>query len=244
VATGILQCVIGSRLHDLANEDSDYDYASIVMQSMNDILSPFVSDKIEQQQMQSDCATYELRQFCYLASKGNPTILEVLWSPMINYYTSIYAEMKYNRSVFLNSKAILDSHLGYARSQLGRMTAASDKKRIGKAAAAYIRVLLQGESLLKSGTFNPAPQEHRELLKRLKLGADVDFVEEHAQPVFEQLQERIQAAYSDSVLRGKAFEPDIGWIEYFLWRAYMMKIDGGFSVIDLTGVSPTKWNEN
>jgi uncharacterized protein len=73
--TILAKVVVGSRLHGTFNEQSDWDYRGIHISPLKDVLSPFKTQKnttwIEGDE---DNTSYELAEFCKLATKGNATI--------------------------------------------------------------------------------------------------------------------------------------------------------------------------
>lgn len=80
----LTKVLVGSRLHGLHNEQSDYDWRGVHIHELKDVLSPFKTLKntswIEGDE---DNTSYELADFCKLATKGNATILEVFFSDSI-----------------------------------------------------------------------------------------------------------------------------------------------------------------
>ena len=80
----ITKVVVGSRLHGLHTPESDWDYRGIHISPLKNVLSPFRKQKntswIEGDE---DNTSYELAEFCKLATKGNATILEVFFSDQV-----------------------------------------------------------------------------------------------------------------------------------------------------------------
>jgi predicted nucleotidyltransferase len=215
----LLKVVVGSRLHRLDTEHSDRDTASIVVAPLREIFSPYRDPQIEQNRIgEKDDVVYELRRFCKLAASANPTVLEVLWSDIVLESTAAGNLLRENRRRFLNSRRVYEAHLGYAASQVHLIRPASDIKRVGKAAAAFIRVLVQGIELLRHGDFSPQASRHVDLLMTLKRGVTVDFVDAYARPVFAELRQEIQAAFGEA---GEMAGPDVEWIETFLVDTYL-----------------------
>lgn len=214
----IHKTVVGSRLHGLCNEKSDYDFRGIHKHDMKDIFNPFMTLKntswIEGDE---DNTSYELMDFCKVATKGNPTLLEILWSDLIQESSPLGAELRENRHKFLHSKAILDAHRGYALNQYNKMNLFDPDARTPKFAVAYIRSLVQGIELLKFGDFNPHIQYPlNSYLMGIKYEFSVDKIPELSK-VFQELQLSINQAYIDN--RDK-FTPDYKWIADFVYRAY------------------------
>ncbi len=214
----LLSVVVGSRLHGLNNETSDYDIRGIFMHPLPDLLSPFKSLKTTSWiEGDEDNTAYELRDFCKLAAYGNPSILEVLWSDMVRSTSPIAEELRANRHRFLDSKRIFEAHRGYARNQYAKMNLFEADARTPKFAVAYLRSLHQGIQLLQEGTFDPRPSgELREFL----LEAKYHWRPELIPLVAEQsrlMQEQLAQAYEQNA---ELLKPNVSWIEEFIYRAY------------------------
>lgn len=217
----ILEVVVGSRLHDLYNEESDYDYRGIFMHPVEDLISPFKKLKntswIEGDE---DNTAYELRDFCKLATQGNPTILEILWSNQVRSNTPIGEELRKNREKFLDSKRIFEAHKGYAHNQYTKMNLFEPDARTPKFAIAYIRSLFQARQLLEFGTFEPqVTGVLKEFLMDVKYNFRPDLVEKLS-AMFAESQTLLAATFFKN---HDKFKPDIEWIEDFLNRAYLNK---------------------
>ena len=149
----ILRTLVGSQAHGLANEDSDYDYRGVFVIPTEEILA--LGRSIKQTDWiegKNDDTSWEIGHFLNLATKCNPTILEVFLSPVIDETE----EGKRLRELFpyvWNSQYVRDAFIGYAHNQRKKMLEDKDK-RSHKYAAAYLRVLYQAHQLLKTGTFN------------------------------------------------------------------------------------------
>ena len=70
--------------------------------------------------LSKDTVIYDLKKFLHLANKGNPNILELLYSHDYAYLTLVGEELIKNRRLFLNSNC-KHSYVGYAYGQLKRM---------------------------------------------------------------------------------------------------------------------------
>jgi len=217
----ILKVVVGSRLHGLHNEKSDYDYRGIFMHPLKEKLSPFKNLKNTQWiEGDVDNTAYELTEFCKYATKGNPTILEILWSNMVIESSSIADELKANRHKFLNSKAIFEAHKGYAHNQYNKMNLFEPDDRTPKFAVAYIRALSQAKQLLATGEFSPQIlPEDKDFLLEVKHNFNTSLVPELSRR-FSQSQIDLANVWSE---HHDKFEPDYEWIEDFIYRVYKEK---------------------
>ena len=214
----IHKVVVGSRLHGLNNESSDYDYRGIFMHPLMEILSPYRKPKntswIEGDE---DNTSYELRDFCKFATQGNATILEILWSNMIIETSELGKELVANRHKFLDTERIYDAHKGYAHNQYKKMNLFEPDKRTPKFAVAYLRTLHQCKQLLETGDFNPqydAPD--KEFLLEVKYNWSEELIPELSKSFA-----RLQVGLADTYAKNHhKFKPDIKWIEEFIYRAY------------------------
>ena len=80
----ILKVLVGSQAHGLADKNSDYDYRAVYVLPTSKILSLNYkfkgNDWIEGKE---DNTAYEIGHFLKLATKCNPTILEVFKAPVM-----------------------------------------------------------------------------------------------------------------------------------------------------------------
>lgn len=137
----ILKVLIGSRAHGLENKDSDYDYRLVYIVPTSEILSLNYKYKgttwIEGDK--EDNTAYEISHFLQLATKNNPTILDVFKAPIIE----ITEEGEELRNLFpfvWNSTGVLNAWIGYGLNQRKKFLDNKDN-RANKYATAYIRTI-------------------------------------------------------------------------------------------------------
>ena len=219
----ICKFVVGSRLHNLHKETSDYDYRGIHITDLKSILSPFKNNKntvwIEGDE---DNTSFELLDFCKTATKGNPTILEILYSNMsvLDPETKEGLELRQNRHKFLDSTAIFNAARGYASNQYNKMNLFTPDQRTPKFAVAYIRTLVQTVGLLKTGELPCKLEgELRDYLYEVKYTSYQEF-----EPLIPKLTEMFlvyQNELTKSYQENKdKFTPDYEWIENFIYESY------------------------
>ncbi|NGM11422.1 nucleotidyltransferase domain-containing protein [Verrucosispora sioxanthis] len=96
--------------------------------------------------------SWEFERFCELALQSNPTVLEVLWSPLVETITEDGRQLLATRHAFL-SRRVAQTYGGYARDQLDRV--AARRERTGetnhKQAMHMIRLLVAGVHVLRTG---------------------------------------------------------------------------------------------
>lgn len=211
----LLKSLVGSRLHGLHTEDSDYDWKSIDVSPLKHLISPFRKLKGKDQVTpEEDQCTYELQHFCKLFAGSNPTILEVLWSNHIETFHPLADELIGGRKNLLDKVKIYHSHRGYAMAQRSLLEKAESRRR-NKAAVAFIRVMRQGISLLETGDFDPVASDREYLLEIKNCQGDLpsDVINE-----INNLEHKMVYAFENCKMN---FKPDIPWLEDMLLRIYM-----------------------
>jgi predicted nucleotidyltransferase len=166
----ILAVVVGSRAYGLAGPGSDHDrrgvYAAPTALFWHLDKPPTHLDGPAEEQF-----SWELERFCTLALQGNPTVLEVLWSPLITTVTADGEHLLATRQAFL-SRRVADTYGAYARDQLKRVDAR--RRRTGetnhKQAMHMIRLLLAGAHVLRTGEVLVDVSPLRERLLAVKNG--------------------------------------------------------------------------
>jgi len=215
----ILEVVVGSRLHGLNKPDSDTDIRGVFMHPVEEILSPF--KKIENTSWiegDIDNTAYELRNFCKMATQGNPSVIEILFSNMVQKIDPIGKELMNNRDKFLDSKRVFEAYKGYAHNQYNKMNLFEPDIRTPKFAVAYIRSLWQGIGLLKNGEItNQVTDPLRTFLLEVKHDFKPSLIPKLGE-MFSSLQVEIAEAYYENPTK---FTPNINWIEDFVSRAYL-----------------------
>lgn len=116
----IYETLHGSRAYDLARAESDWDYKGVIIGPKAWYFG--VQGGPEQIELGPDHMHFELRKFCRLAEKANPTLLEVLFTEASDHTvcTPLGERLLAARRIFL-SKRVAGSFGGYALSQLKRI---------------------------------------------------------------------------------------------------------------------------
>lgn len=219
----ITKVLVGSRLHGLNNEQSDYDYRGIHMHDLREVLSPFKTLKnttwIEGD---VDNTSYELADFCKQATHGNATILEVFFSDKVIETSPIADEMRANWQKFMDTDKFVMASRGYAANQLNKMELFDDEgakkqKRTSKFAIAYMRVLWQCAEFLRTGEFfcQITDPDLKAFLLKLKAGWDEAYIPECTER-FATLQGGVTKQWKTAT----KLKPDVAWIENFIYEAY------------------------
>lgn len=226
----ITKVVVGSRLHGLHTPESDWDYRGIHISPLKNVLSPFRKQKntswIEGDE---DNTSYELAEFCKLATKGNATILEVFFSDQVIDTTPIADEMRANWEKFMNTKSFVDASRGYAHNQWNKFYNFEDKgvlgqERTAKFAVAFLRVMWQCEQFLLTGKFecNLENSDLYPLLKKIKPMSRQEIQESLPEIVaaMSAMDMRVARAEGDASKDILTMKPDLDWIEDFIYRSY------------------------
>ncbi len=209
----IYRCIVGSRAYGLSHENSDTDRRGIYLPPAN-LHWSLTSLPGQLENKETDEVYWELEKFLTLALGGNPTILECLYSPIVEMATPLAQELIDMRSVFL-SKRVYHAYAGYAADQFAKQERLLESKATikWKHAMHLIRLLRCGITVLKEGYVPVEVHDHRDRLLSIKRG-DVPWEEIVAWQA--ELQEKAAAAYDATSLPDK---PDTDRVEAFLIKA-------------------------
>lgn len=147
----ILGVVVGSRAYGLDGPGSDHDRRGVFTAPTRDFWG-LAKPPTHLDGPRPEEFSWEIERFCVLALQANPTVLEVLWSPIVEHLTADGEALRSVRRAFL-SRRVADSYGGYARDQLARVDAR--RERTGetnhKQAMHMLRLLLAGAHVLRTG---------------------------------------------------------------------------------------------
>lgn len=225
----IHKCIVGSRLHGTATEDSDWDFRGIHISPLSEYISPFRKVKNTSWiEGDIDNTSYELAPFCKDLTKGNATLLEVLFSGKIIQSSDISLEMISNWKKFFDTDNFIKASTGYCSNQYRKFALYEDEGQLGqrrtaKFIIAFIRVMWQCEQMLLTGVFHPTLAECDKLdyIKSIKgLTRDEISVPE-AFIHIEDMNRRVIEAQTKIHPSIKENKPDIDYIEDFVLRAYI-----------------------
>ena len=220
--TILTRVVVGSRLHGLATETSDWDLRGVHIHTLKDVLSPFKTLKnTTWMEGDTDNTSYELADFCKQATHGNATILEVFFSNQIETTTLIADEMRANWHKFIDTDKFVMASKGYAHNQLTKMelfesVPESSGDRSAKFAVAYCRVMWQCAEFLRTGIFKCQIEEP---LKSFLFEVKTNWSKKHIPELthqFTHLQQDVATEWE----KAEKMKPDIDWIEDFIVRSY------------------------
>lgn len=170
----LLAVVVGSRAYGLDGPGSDHDrrgvFAAPTRAFWHLDKPPTHRDGPLPEQF-----SWEIERFCTLALQANPTVLEVLWSPLTTLTTPHGDNLRRVRRAFL-SRRVSETYGGYAADQLKRV--AARRERTGetnhKQAMHMIRLLLAGAHVLRTGDVLVDVRHLRDRLLAVRRG-DLDW---------------------------------------------------------------------
>lgn len=159
----LLVTIAGSRAYHMERDNSDWDYHCVYITSTVELLKlgPTPKQTLWEENVRGDDTQgWELGHFLHLATKCNPTILETFVAPVVE-EQSLFPEATELQDLFphvLSRKRVFDAFRGYAHNQRTKLFNKPDDptnnqptERIWKFATQYLRVLLIGERLLRTG---------------------------------------------------------------------------------------------
>lgn len=227
----LAKVVVGSQLHRTATPSSDWDYRGIYVENPRIANSPFRQHKttswVEGDQ---DNTSYELREFCKLATKGNATILEVFFSDMIIDTSKYHKEMQENWRKFMDTHNFIAASRGYATNQYKKALSYDDlgekgQVRTAKFIISFIRVMWQCEQFLLTGHFNCSLEtcDMYDFIKEIKGKAREDINVSLCFSKMESLHQRLYKAEEhckNAMPNLYGMKPDVKYIEDFIYRTY------------------------
>lgn len=167
--TEILKVLVGSRAHGLDTVNSDSDFKVVYVSPTTELLklgdrkynpTSWIEGIDTEQSNKIDQTAWEVGHFLHMATKSNPTILEVFNAPIIlpkNTNNINYVWGDKLRKLFpyvWSSTGVYNAFRGYAHNQHKKIFDEKEESvnRKFKYAVAHIRVLLQGIELLTHET--------------------------------------------------------------------------------------------
>ncbi len=168
----ILKVLVGSQAHGLATEDSDYDYRGVFITPTMDFFKVGGAKVKETEWLEGveDNTSYEIGHFLNLATRCNPSALEVFAAPVIE-TTPVGMELRLLFPSIWNSKGVLDAFMGYNQQKKMLDDKYESRERKWKFAVAYLRTLVQGIHLFRDDELIvQMPAEWNSILRDVKKG--------------------------------------------------------------------------
>ncbi len=215
-----LRVVIGSRAFGLSTPESDEDRRGIYLPPATwhwSLTKP--PEQVESIVNGLDVIDWEIEKYLSQALKGNPTILETLWSPLVLFATGLGEELISLRKCFL-SRRLIATYSGYSLNQfhlMERKARAGEPYRV-KHAMHLIRLLHSGLHAARTGEILVDVGEHRAELLAIRRG-ERSWDEVAARRA--ELDAEFRAAFEASVLPEL---PDFDRVNEFLVKARMSAV--------------------
>ncbi|WP_315987333.1 DNA polymerase beta superfamily protein [Actinomadura sp. HBU206391] len=218
----VLSVVVGSRAYGLAIEGSDVDRRGVFV-APTPLFWRFDKPPTHVDGPGPEQFSWELERFCGLALDANPTVLECLWSPLVEQITDVGRELVALRGSLVSRHAHR-TFLRYADSQFQRLRA--DLRTRGeprwKHVMHLLRLLISGRHLVEHGAPLVDVTDFRDRLLAVRRG-EVGWAEIMAWR--SELTAEMEAALARSPLPA---EPDRAAAEEFLVsvRRRYVEVDG------------------
>lgn len=144
----ILKVLVGSRAHRLHTKDSDYDYRGVFVVPTSKILELGGSkQQTSWIEGKTDDTSWEIGKFLMMATKCNPTVLEVFLAERQYQTTEEGEKLQRLFKHVWNANDVKNAFIGYGLNQRKKFLNDKDKRR-DKYAVAYLRTLYQAWELL------------------------------------------------------------------------------------------------
>jgi predicted nucleotidyltransferase len=121
----IFSKIWGSHSHQTNVADSDVDYLAVFVAKTRDMLSMDPPPETVTGE-KPDYQVHEVKKFCDLLMKGNPGIIEMLFTDKLMTSTPTWEELRAERKRFL-TKHVVEQYLGWAGGQLHKLAAKGGK---------------------------------------------------------------------------------------------------------------------
>jgi predicted nucleotidyltransferase len=166
----IYACVVGSRAYGLAGPDSDVDRRGVFLAPATAFWRldppPTHRDGPRPEELH-----WELARCLSLGLSANPTVLEVLWSPLVERVTDVGRGLLAVRHCLL-SRRVAETYGRYAADQFAKLSSA--RTRTGsvrwKQAMHMLRLLMAGTHVLRTGSVLVDVSAHRDELLAVRRG--------------------------------------------------------------------------
>ncbi|MCP2335961.1 nucleotidyltransferase domain-containing protein [Actinomadura rupiterrae] len=212
----VLAVVVGSRAYGLDTAASDTDRRGVFV-APTELFWHFDKPPTHLTGPLDEQFSWEFERFCELALAANPTVLECLWSPLVETATPIGEELLDARGAFLSRHAHR-TFLRYADGQFRKME--NHGARNPKHVMHMLRLLLSGLHLLEHGEPMVSVGAHRDRLMSVRHGEmPLDEVDAWRRS----LSARMDSALSSSPLPA---EPDRARIDALLHSVRRRSLSG------------------
>lgn len=162
----LVRAIVGSTAHGLAGPGSDVDVKEVYAQDTGEFFvigdrreyaTPKASKPLARPQGAVDFTQYEVGHFLHLATKSNPSVLEVMKTPLGHPEVVVPWRGAQLLDLFphvWNSHDVYHAFRGYGMAQRRRMQGGEGDARDRKYACAWLRTLYNACDLLATGSFS------------------------------------------------------------------------------------------
>lgn len=161
----MVRAVVGSVAHGLARPDSDLDVKEVYARDTAELFvigdpRSYQTQGVSKPQARpedADFTDYEVGHFLHLATKSNPSVLEVLKTPRDRPEVAVSSMGEGLLGLFphvWSSRGVYHAFRGYGMAQRRRMKVGEADARDRKYACAWLRTLYNACDLLATGTFS------------------------------------------------------------------------------------------
>lgn len=164
----ILSVVVGSRAYGLDTADSDTDRRGVFV-APTELFWRLDKPPAHLDGPLPEQFSWEVERFCSLALEANPTVLECLWSPLVEKTTGTGEELRALRPAFLSRKAHR-TFLRYAERQFQRSSSRGSEGVRWKHIMHLLRLLLSGRHLVETGELLVDVTPYRDRLLAVRRG--------------------------------------------------------------------------
>ncbi|GAB3280237.1 nucleotidyltransferase domain-containing protein [Actinocorallia lasiicapitis] len=158
--------VVGSTAYGLSTDASDVDRRGVFL-APTEAFWRFTKPPTHLDGPRDEEFSWELERFCVLALDANPTVLECLWSPLVEHSTPVGDELRALAPAFLSRQAHR-TFLRYADRQFQRARTAETIK--WKHVMHLLRLLISGRHLVTTGEPLVDVSAHRDHLLSVRRG--------------------------------------------------------------------------
>lgn len=148
--------VWGSHSHDTCVPESDWDFSGVYVVPTKKLLGiKKIVETVNNETGKPDYTFHEIGKFCDLLLKGNPGIVEMLWTDRMMQDSMDWQSLKGHRKRFLSKEVVLQ-YVGYAEGQLKRLRSGKCLHTSGssyneKWAYHLMRLLTDAERIVRGG---------------------------------------------------------------------------------------------
>lgn len=184
--TPVLVGVGGSHAYGMAHAESDVDYRGCYVAPTTEFFGLHKPQETYDRH-DPDVAMHEVGKTLWLASKGNPTVLELFFYSEYAVRTDIGDLLIANRDLFITER-IRSTHVGYAYEQFNRLKrresgsfSSDTAKRTEKHARHILRLVQLAERTLTTGVFDIVVPDRDEIFAFGKLPVEEMLVRAEAE---------------------------------------------------------------